>query len=75
MEEEKAIKLWEEKIKNAKNKEEIKLIVCEMWHDNRLEDLTFNDFIDNDILLKLKEFGIIFDEEISTYEKIMQENY
>lgn len=73
------IKYYEDLIKNAKDKEEIKKIVRLLFKDiNNIDDITFNEFIYQDIIPKLKEFNIFWDYDIDNkidYEEILKENY
>ena len=73
------IKYYEDLIKNAKDKEEIKKIVRLLFKDDvDIDDITFSEFIYQDIIPKLKEFNIFWDYDIDNkidYEEILKENY
>jgi len=73
------IKYYEDLIKNAKDKEEIKKIVRLLFKDvDNIDDITFSEFIYQDIIPKLKEFNIFWDYDIDNkidYEEILKENY
>jgi len=73
------IKYYEDLIKNAKDKEEIKKIIRLLFKDiENIDDITFNEFIYQDIIPKLKEFNIFWDYDIDNkidYEEILKENY
>ena len=72
----KEIKKYKDLIKNAKNKEEIKEIVKKLFKDTKnINDITFNEFIYQNIIPKLKEFNVIFQEDKINYEEILKENY
>ena len=72
----KEIKKYKDLIKNAKNKEEIKEIVKTLFKDTKnINDITFNEFIYKNIIPKLKEFNVIFQEDKINYEEILKENY
>lgn len=71
---------YNEIIKNIENKEDMKKLVNKMFKDEDLSDVGFSDFIYEDIIPKLREFGVnieSYNEETneSGFEVILKENY
>lgn len=74
--EELKIKLFEHKIKYVKTKEEMKKVVRELFSTTEIEDVTFSEFIYQDVIPKLEELGVVFDRENEIdYERVLKEEY
>ena len=73
----KVINDYENRINNAKDKEEIKQIVREMFsNDIILGDIDFTNLIYHDVIPKLEELGVVFDRENEIdYERVLKEDY
>lgn len=68
---------YESRINNAKDKEEIKTIVREMFTQvDTINDIDFNGLIYRYVIPKLEELGVVFDRENEIdYEKVLKEDY
>lgn len=66
-------------INNCNNKEDMKIIVRNMFRDIELDDIDFNDIIYDYVIPKLKKLGcdMTYNEtyDITNYEKVMKELY
>lgn len=71
------INSYEKEINNAKNKEEIKSIVRNMFTQvDTINDIDFNGLIYRYVIPKLEELGVVFDRENEIdYEKVLKEDY
>lgn len=61
------------------NKEDMKIIVRDMFNDIELDDIDFNDIMYDYVIPKLKKLGcdMEYNEETDTtnYQKVMEELY
>lgn len=67
------------KINNCNNKEEIKKIVRELYYNDNINDIDFDNIIYDYVIPKLEKLGcdMTYNEtyNINNYEKVMQEIY
>lgn len=69
---------YEDRIKNAETKEDVKKTIRVMFEDLDLDDIDFNEIIYDVVIPKLRDLNITFDTEnddVIDYEEIMKENY
>lgn len=70
---------YEGKINGINNSRDMKLLVREMFKNEDINDIDFDELIYNNVIPRLKDLGVNMDynEEIdeTNYERVMRENY
>ena len=75
----KIINEYEEKINGINNSHDMKMLVREMFKNEDIDDIDFNDLIYDYVIPRLKNLGVNMDYNEETaetnYERVMKENY
>ena len=75
----KIINEYEEKINGINNSHDMKMLVREMFKNEDINDIDFNDLIYDYVIPRLKDLGVNMDYNEETaetnYERVMKENY
>ena len=75
----KIINEYEEKINGINNSHDMKMLVREMFKNEDIDDIDFNDLIYDYVIPRLKDLGVNMDYNEETaetnYERVMRENY
>ena len=75
----KIINEYEEKINGINNSHDMKMLVREMFKNEDINDIDFNDLIYDYVIPRLKDLGVNMDYNEETaetnYERVMRENY
>ncbi|MCI6457243.1 MAG: hypothetical protein MSA56_06035 [Clostridium sp.] len=75
----KIINEYEEKINGINNSHDMKMLVREIFKNEDIDDIDFNDLIYDYVIPRLKNLGVNMDYNEETaetnYERVMRENY